>query len=395
MKLKLLITTCLIALVTFNSCKKDEEEETPIVTTATLLPCDYFQTNRTLVDDTNKAVDYIIDCVMDVSANVNIQPGVVIQFRDNAGLIISSGAFKSIGTAAKPVILTGEITIAGSWKGIYFQNSSLQNELIYTKINYAGGNAFDSNGDRGAILFFENGFTTIDHCEIFKSGHHGVNSAYIGSRFEITNTIFTDGAQSPINILPENMGMIDYSNRFTGHTDNFIGVASGVAISEDITISKTRIPFRFYRNSIITDWLSIEDGTTTINDSVTIQFEDGLGLYVAPNGHLKALGINGAPVLLTATSTTPGSWKGVYFDQSQFDNRIEYTRIEYSGNLYDNRRFGVLMFNNPKITIINSTLANINGCGIVDYNDVSSPNPNFTQNNNSFLNNSNNDFCFN
>jgi len=395
MNSKFLFPLALCVIFTVNSCKKEDQVIEPILTTATVLPCDFFSTDRTLTNDINKDVDYIVECVMDITANVIIQPGVVIQFRENTGLYLTSGFIKSLGTALQPVILTGTINIPGSWRGIYIASSSLQNEFIHTKINYAGGSAFDSNGDRGAFIFYGTGSTKIDNCEIFKSGHFGLNAPYSGTRFQLTNTLFKEGLRSPINIQPENMSIMNFSNTFLGHTNNFIGVQSGSNISESMTILASKIPYRFYRSSTITDWLTIESGTITINDSVRIQFDDGMGLYISTGGSLKIITSAAAPAVFTAINPALGAWKGIYFETSQADNRIENSIIEFSGNLYDNKRFGVAMYDNPRITILNTTFRNINGCGIVDYQDAINPNPNFIQNNNTFLNNSSDNICFN
>src|SRR5690606_33754293 len=90
-----------ICLLTATSCEKDEKQPpepapapAPEPTEgAVVLPCNYFDTNTLLVNDTLKDVDYIIDCFMLVqNGEVIIEEGVTIEFSEHAGLSISDGA---------------------------------------------------------------------------------------------------------------------------------------------------------------------------------------------------------------------------------------------------------------------------------------------------------------
>jgi len=384
-----------LSLLILHSCKKEEPVDLPIDIIQSTLPCNYFDTNRILVDDTTKVIDYVIDCVIDVKAEIQIQPGVVIQFKENAGITISSGFLKAVGTAQKPILFTGSLQIAGSWKGIYFQNPSIQNELVHAKIEYAGGSAFDSNGDRGSVIIFGTGFTKINQTEIANSGHYGFNAPYNESNFEIKNSVFKNGNKAPINIEPEYIHLIDKSNTFLNNAENFVAVqVNGGSIQGNVSIAALTIPYRVYRNSPNFDWLTIADGLVTITDSVKMEFEDGLGLDVSTSGGLKIINNTSVPVLLTGVNKIPGSWTGIYYEGTSLDNRLENVVIEFTGSLYDSKRFGVALWNSARLTINNATLRNINGCGILDYNGMSNPNLNLTITNASYINVSGSDICY-
>jgi hypothetical protein len=377
----------------FNSCKKDDPE-TPIIPTDITLPCDYFKSNRTLVNDTNKAVDYIINCVMDVEANITVEPGVVIQFAEDAGIVVRSGFFKAIGTAEKPIQLKGSQEIPGFWKGIYFQNGSLQNELTYTHISSSGGSAFDSNGDRGSVLLFGPGKVKMNHSKIEKSGHFGLNAPYSNCEFDVKNTLFTNCTKAPFNIEPEYMPLIDLSNTYTNNSENYIAVQlNGGVLNGNSTIQALSIPYRIYQVSGFYEWLIIANGMVTFNGPVVIQFNDILGITVEPNGGISLEGSPNTPARLTGTNQVAGSWKGIYFNNTQLNNQLYHTIIEYAGSLADGHRYGISMWNNPRVTISNSTFRNINGCAIFDYNDANNPNPNLNQSNNNFENVNGGEIC--
>lgn len=390
----LILVVLFSSLIIFQSCKKDDKEA-PNEPSLMLLPCDYFSTNRTLVDDPDKAVDYVINCVMDVNANITIEPGVVIHFKENAGIVVRSGFFRSLGTADKPVILKGEMNLPGFWSGIYYQNSSQLNELRHTQLLNAGGQAFDSNNDRGAVILFTPARVTIDSCRIERSGHFGFNAPYANCQFEVTNTIFANNTRAPFNIEPEYLGSIDPSNIFGNSAENFIAVQlNGNPITSNQVIKGLPIPYRIYQLSGFFNWLGIIGGDITNQGAVTFQFNDGLGIYIESPARFNMQGTADANVVFTATNASPGSWKGFYFGETQQDNRLTHVTIENAGNLYDGNRAAIFMWNSPRLTVQNSTIRNTNGCALFDYNGPDNPNPNLTLTNNSFINNTGGEVCF-
>src|SRR5690606_16346996 len=152
----------LFILVGLGACTSDDEGSDPIVeqfNDPIVLDCDFFQQARVLTDDPFAPVDYIITCNMQVTAPIKIEPGVVIEFEQNAGLDIddyhtANGSLSAIGTADKPIILRGVQKTKGWWRGIMFDTESHLNELTYVQIEDAGGMSFNSNGDKGAVHVF-------------------------------------------------------------------------------------------------------------------------------------------------------------------------------------------------------------------------------------------------
>ncbi|MBF6608819.1 MAG: hypothetical protein ITG00_08790, partial [Flavobacterium sp.] len=114
-----------VSIGMFMSCSDDESvPEDPVQTDpAITLDCNYFNEDRILTDNPNAAVDYIIDCVMRVSADIIIEPGVVIEFGQNAGIEIDDfnvpyASLSAEGTAAKPIVFRGAVSGAGYWRGL-------------------------------------------------------------------------------------------------------------------------------------------------------------------------------------------------------------------------------------------------------------------------------------
>src|SRR5690606_769118 len=127
---------------TLFSCSKDndpqpEEEVLPPIE----LACDYFSEDRVLTNDPQRPVDYVIGCYANVQGSLKIEPGVVIELENHAGLRVNlnSKVYEIKGTATNPVILTGTSKQKGHWRGIFLTEAHNQNNLIeHTVIEYAG-----------------------------------------------------------------------------------------------------------------------------------------------------------------------------------------------------------------------------------------------------------------
>ena len=152
-------------LFSFSSCKTCEETNTcPCEQTNTcsctfaeeITDLSYFQTDRTLSDICPDGVDYIIatDDIYEVTAALTLEDGVRIQFVDGAGLAIEeTGSINAIGNEISPIVLQGiSANAVGSWRGIIIYSDKTANALNYVTIKGAGGDEFNSNGERGSLV---------------------------------------------------------------------------------------------------------------------------------------------------------------------------------------------------------------------------------------------------
>ncbi|MCF6211192.1 MAG: hypothetical protein L3K24_11135 [Gammaproteobacteria bacterium] len=82
-----------------------------------------------------------------VNEALTLEAGVSLIFNSNARLSVNeSGSLKAIGTAAEPILFTGLVEMPGYWRGIRFNRSnSLDNQLDYVTVEYAGGGGSEGN----------------------------------------------------------------------------------------------------------------------------------------------------------------------------------------------------------------------------------------------------------
>lgn len=128
--------------------------------------------------------------VKGAGTTLTIKPGVTLIFASSAGILVdTSAAMVAVGTAAQPITFTGWQKLAGSWSGISFFSSSLDNEISNAIIEYGG----DPNGSSAAIVLssdVEYGRLKLSNTQIRNNAKFGV-TLYAGvtlAQFE-NNTI--------------------------------------------------------------------------------------------------------------------------------------------------------------------------------------------------------------
>ena len=84
-------------------------------------------------------VPYEIGNSLDLAAHLTLEPGAKLQFEEGGSIDVTlHGSLTAIGTAEKPIILTGTEESPGFWSGINFEVSSAQNVLRNVDLRFAG-----------------------------------------------------------------------------------------------------------------------------------------------------------------------------------------------------------------------------------------------------------------
>ncbi len=369
----------LLLLVLASSCKKEDPNNPANL--PEILECGAFNQDRTLTNDPNKPIDYIVDCLIDIgNAKIVIEPGTVIVFNAGTGIAVEgAGYLNAVGTASAPIIMKGELDQKGIWRGIYVNSSSPLNELTHVHIDHAGGDSFNSNGDLGAVVVWAEARLKMHNSRITNSGSNGINATYNSITLDLKDNIFEDNIRYPLFISQFNIPQMDVNSSHDGNGEDFIAVESSSAGGNNVTIQKLDVPYLF-KSSSFNDFtynvnVEIEAGTR-------IEFENQTHLRINENGSLKAVGTSTEPIIFTGTDNVPGSWAGIhmYFTTSPL-NELNNVLIEYAGQGSDN--VALYLWANPRIKVENSTFKDIEGCAI--YHGASNAS-NFTSNNITFDN---------
>lgn len=373
------------------SCEQDDDMITPEDPGNPVLPteldCDLVATgaSRTL-PDLGLPVDYILNCRGVVDGDLTIEPGVTIQFGTDAGIVVNeSGSFSAVGTAADNIIFTGEDKVAGAWSGLIFFSNDIKNKLEYCTVEYAGGSAFNSNGDLGAIIIWADVRLNMANCTIQKSAAYGINASYSGSEVTMTDNIITQN-DMPMYI-DANLASGISGGSYVGNNDDAI-LLFGFRMKTDHTWLDLDAPYRLNAEREL--W--VDGAKLVISAGVTMEFENGASLNIGDSdaSTLIAVGTAQNPILFTGVVKQAGAWGGINFNFTQSpENEIAFATIEYAGN--EANEGAVYLWADPVLNIHDVTIKESKTCGI-----KMDPLPgisNFTQSNNVFINNAGGDIC--
>jgi hypothetical protein len=329
---KTLFNTSFLLFIVLSFCACDKEEDkptdpTPEALTAIILDCNAFESNITLIDHPDKPIDYIITCKMRVSADVIINPGVVIAFEQNAGINIADNAasFIAEGTNTKPIIFTGVKQVKGYWSGIFSDNNNPLNSLKNCVVEYGGGGGF-SGGD-GNVMIYAGGAMKIDSCFIRKSADVGLRCNFGDAEFSSTNSIYTEN-EAPMNIEDKFIGIPNASDDYTGNVTDRILLRTYSSSIGTTTAKKINVPYRF------------TGGITNVNEAFTVEagveFEmaSGSGIKVSENygkGGIKMVGTAANPIKIYGMLNVAGAWTNIYIDGINPMNEIAYVSISNGG----------------------------------------------------------------
>lgn len=372
-------TSILFACVSCTPDTKKTIEPSVQTDPPIVLDCNYFKEDRVLTKNPNAAVDYVITCVMPVRADIKVDPGVVIEFEQDAGINIDDfnipkASFSAIGTSSKPIVFKGAKKEKGYWRGIMFDSNSPNNKLMYTRIEDAGGKAFSSNADRGAIHVYASGKLIMENTIVSNSESYGLNATYTKANLTLKNNTFTNNG-APVVINPGYLDALNSTNDYKGNISDFVEINPyGEEIKTPTTWHKINVPYKVLSNAVkhirVRDLLTIQPG-------VVIEFgaETFLNIY-EDGGGLKAIGTPAEPIIFAGTSKVSKAWKGIYIESKHAENEIAYAEIHHSG--LDEPKGNVWLWYNALLNIHNVTFKNINGCGI-NYRILSGQsNPNLT-----------------
>lgn len=375
--LKLFTVVLLVSAVSI-SCKKkeiDEPSATPIV-----LDCNAFKSNNansiTLLKDMGDGIDYIIDCIADISVDLVIEPGVTIAFASDAGFrILEEGSLNAQGLTNNKVVFTGVDKVKGSWRGIICHSSDVKNRFENVLIEYAGGNAFNSNNDRGAFILWSQTYARFQNVEILNSATYGINAIYNNSSIEITNCTIA-GCDMAMFLNPNYASKISGGN-FTGNSKNAVRLNGGTgvqSISGSQTWSDIGVPYRVKGQIMV-------NGSLVISAGVEVEFETAAGLRINEQGSLVAVGTETNNILFTGVDKLPGAWDRIYFNFTTSPlNEIAFCTIEYAGT--PSSGGSIFMWANPVVNVHDVLFRNLAQCALYAAPSTSSPNINLTESNN-------------
>jgi len=268
-------------------------------------------------------VAWLMDGVS-VSGEWTIAPGNELRFTSGAQVLVSDdGAIIAVGTAAEPILLTGEVMSPGSWDGVQLSfASNNQNRLEHVTIEYGGSS---TNGDANLYIRANSSFPArvgVANLTLSNSQTYGFafdDHTEISQFDNVTSTANV----SPGLLSPDTIGSIGTGSDFSGNTEDLLSARSGTVRTAQ-TWPTTNVPYLLSSVTVSED-LTLSAGSRLV-------FDEGAQMQVDDDGKLDAQGTAAAPIIFTGAEMVPGYWQGIQFSFSGIvPNVLNHVVVEYGG----------------------------------------------------------------
>ncbi|MFY0522967.1 hypothetical protein ACN28I_07160 [Archangium gephyra] len=270
--------------------------------------------------------------VVDASATLTLEAGVVVRFAPDAELRMTDGALLARGTQMAPIVLEAEARAArGSWRGLVFSTLGSASTLEHVTVSGCGA----AGGEGACVSVREQAAPVLRDVSVRESGSVGVLVADDGSAFGAGSARLSvsGSAGYAVRLGASRADSFPMGGAFSGNSPNAVELNGHV--SRTLTWPNPGIPF------VIPALMNVENPisavTLTISAGTQLRFGANAQLvvgYPVPQSILKVDGTADAPVLFTAdaASPTPGHWRGVHvLTPPSNAGHIHHAIFEYAG----------------------------------------------------------------
>jgi len=160
---------------------------------------------------------------MPKDAVLTLGPGAKLKFTAGAGLRFeSSQTFHAVGTAADPILLTGEKATPGAWIGVQTRSNGVRVEMEHVTIEYAGG-----GGDAEAAGLQLDGpeRAQLSHITLRQNSNWGFNFYLYYSAVVMRDSVVTGNSAAGGHVAgawTELPGVFDETTQFHGNGQDCI-----------------------------------------------------------------------------------------------------------------------------------------------------------------------------
>ncbi|MEO1481451.1 MAG: hypothetical protein AAFU77_05045 [Myxococcota bacterium] len=312
--------------------------------------------------------------LIDVRADLVIQPGTTLVFEEDSGLRARNGegSIACNGTAADPITLRGGSSTPGFWEALVFDSSDTANVMTYCNVRHGGsGSSFGFSGSQNAsVIVTERGRLDISNSSVNESEGDGILFEDDADIVFASNS-FANNGESPVQISVNDAGALDNASDYgTDNGDNFIELTE--TLIEDLqTWSVTSVPYNVLE--AVTIRLNGSEALT-IAAGATLLMSELAGLRVEA-GSLSMIGTETARITVRGEVENPGYWEMIRFDSNNPGNVIRFADVSHGGAGRDfgftgNVESSVYVDDGGLLTLENSTISATKDAGLTMEEDA-------------------------
>ncbi len=306
------------------------------------------------------AVDYVVSCVVDITAALTIEPGVVIEFEENAGLgIYDNGSINAVGDANNQIIFRSTSGVKGFWRGIHAETNSISNELDHVIIQDAGSNYVYCCNEPASLLIKAGKFA-ISNSRLENGAGFGISLRDDAEMRTFSNVVVTTHDEYPMRLSMKRTADLDgMDSDFTGNSKPYLQIYNA-GMDEAAVVPATNVPYLVDENVLdITEDLILTAGVELVMGENT-----GLGVY--DDGSLTIEGTASAPVIIRGFEAIAGYWRGIHLETNSLSNYISYAQISEAGSnyVYCCSAAASIYFKDGQASLSNTTISNGGAYGI-------------------------------
>lgn len=306
---------------------------------------------------------YRVEGDMEVYGEVTIEEGAEFRFGNNVRFRLrGSSVIKAMGTAQNPIVFKGTLEDPGSWRGIYAQSTSLENEFNHVHFSHAGHSSLSGTFGRAALGLTDGSRYSINNAVFSDIDGYGIRTNSSDADISLEGLQFGNNiSQGAIRILIHQISAIDSQSDFGG---NPIEISGGnLGSNEDVTWVNPNNGVYLFSSDVETyGKISIEPGTR-------LEFENNVRFRVREDGVLAAHGTAGNMITFTRKTGSGAHWRGIYVESSSLENSMDYVEISYAGNSSLSGTFGQAnmgIASEARMELTNSDISNSLGWGIIN-----------------------------
>ncbi|MBL7719349.1 MAG: hypothetical protein JNL72_10975 [Flavipsychrobacter sp.] len=371
MKLKNIYISGLGVLLLAASCNPDDTTTPQPAGTPRVLDC-FINSTTTLTDHNPGGIDYIVECDVEIAngANLAIEPGVIIEFRENASLwAMETGTLSAVGTPDKPVVFRP--ADGARWDGIVIKSANAQSTMNHCAIEAAGtGDITFSHVVAGFIKDYQSSLTVFGKASLNNitiAGSKGMGlSLSTSCTPQLANIKVSNCALYPIYMYAGllNSSVDLASCTFTTNNQQYIALysfSSNNVVDNPVDIKRTPVPY------LATESLYFKHNTL-IQAGVELAVDEELALGIE-NAYMKIMGTASQPVTIRGKEAGAGYWYGLLVNSDLPENVFDYLNISGGGfgnlgHVAPKTNIGVADVQKASLTLNNCTSTYFNGCQV-------------------------------